>query len=339
MRELPALPDPELYADVGYAPATPTGAAQLLDAAACAEATALHLRLLAELVQRLGAARLGLDALWSSSGGEAVPGPAGAVRIEELYADVPSARLPVALVLAAATYGADARLQRPWAAGDAAAAAQQLLGALAQLAEQQSATAGQAPEAHGQGGHTFLMQEVSTTKSHPDSARQALQQQQPAAVQRLLALALPAAFQQLRPVVAAKAEHSRHSTARLEPYRGACRLQGHGLQCVHPMPAAVAGSAGPQSGCCQLLCNSKQRCNHTPPPLRPAGPGNFERCVAAGQLAWLVWQLSGRALGGATAAALPLVLATAEDPFPPAHACGLWALEHMAAAGQPEDLR
>ena len=130
------------------------------------------------------------------------------------------------------------------------------------------------------------MQEVSTARSGGGSIGQA--QQQAAGVQQLLALAAPAAVQQLRPTLAAKVEHGRHSTIRLEPY---------------------------------------------------TGPANFERCLAAGQLAWLVRQLGGRHLSASIATVLPLLLVAIEDPFPPAQACGLWALQHLAAEGQAADLR
>ena len=84
-----------------------------------------------------------------------------------------------------------------------------------------------------------------------------------------------------------------------------------------------------------------------PPPAAAAGPGSFERCVAAGQLAWLVRQLGPRGTAGGgdgggpdprcplatvTPSLLPLVLAAVEDASPPVQACGLWALQHLAAA-------
>lgn len=61
--------------------------------------------------------------------------------------------------------------------------------------------------------------------------------------------------------------------------------------------------------------------------------------MAAGQLAWLLRQLSGRHLSAASSAALPLVLLATEDPFPPVQACVLWSLQHSAAAGQAGDFR
>ena len=74
-------------------------------------------------------------------------------------------------------------------------------------------------------------------------------------------------------------------------------------------------------------------------PSLPPGPTNFERCVAAGQAAWLLRQLRGRHLPAAASAALPLLLAALEDPFPHAQACVLCALQHLGAEGQAEDLR
>lgn len=78
-----------------------------------------------------------------------------------------------------------------------------------------------------------------------------------------------------------------------------------------------------------------------PPPWNcaRAGPDDFERCVAAGQLAWALRQLGGRHLGSAIGPALPLVLAAVEDPSPAVQACGLWALRHVALEGPPAGLR
>lgn len=61
--------------------------------------------------------------------------------------------------------------------------------------------------------------------------------------------------------------------------------------------------------------------------------------MAAGQLAWLLRQLSGLQLSAAGTAALPLLLMASEDPFPTVQACALWSLQHIAAAGQVGDLK
>jgi hypothetical protein len=274
-------PDASLFADVGEAPSGPLPEAQAA-AAAWADATAQHLQLAAELVGSLGPQELGLTALTAEGSAAPSPGPAGSFRIEELDAEAPTSRLAAAAVLSASQYGADCRLQRPWATAQLAEAAQQLLQA---LAAKLAAVLGsqQAPRQQAGGA---LMQEVSTARSGGGSIGQA--QQQAAGVQQLLALAALAAVQQLRPTLAAKVEHGRHSTMRLEPY---------------------------------------------------TGPANFERCLAAGQLAWLVRQLGGRHLSASIATVLPLLLVAIEDPFPPAQACGLWALQHLAAEGQAADLR
>ena len=274
-------PDASLFADVGEAPSGPQPEAQAA-AAAWADATAQHLQLAAELVGSLGPQELGLAALTAEGSAAPSPGPAGSFRIEELDAEAPTSRLAAAAVLSASQYGADCRLQRPWATAQLAEAAQQLLQA---LAAQLAAVLG-SPQAPRQQAGGALMQEVSTARSGGGSIGQA--QQQAAGVQQLLALAAPAAVQQLRPTLAAKVEHGRHSTIRLEPY---------------------------------------------------TGPANFERCLAAGQLAWLVRQLGGRHLSASIATVLPLLLVAIEDPFPPAQACGLWALQHLAAEGQAADLR
>jgi hypothetical protein len=70
-----------------------------------------------------------------------------------------------------------------------------------------------------------------------------------------------------------------------------------------------------------------------------AGPENFERTVAAGQLAWLIRQLSGRWLSAAASITLPMLLAIVEDPFPAVQACGLWAVQHLATRLQAEECR
>lgn len=49
--------------------------------------------------------------------------------------------------------------------------------------------------------------------------------------------------------------------------------------------------------------------------------------------------LTGRHAGGACAAALPALLAAAEDPFPEEQACALWALQHLADHSAAADLR
>lgn len=217
--QLPSLPDPSLFADVGSAPAAPGDAAQ---AAAWSAAAAAHLQLLAELVARLDAVALGMEALAASGSSQAGSEAPGSLRIEELDAAAPTSRLPATLVLAAALFGSsDPQLQplRPWAAEPAAAAAQQLLvalaGKLAAVLEQRRR------EVQPSAQPGVLLQEVSTTLSTTSKAASG-PQPQPEAVQQLLALALPPAVQQLRPVVAAKVEHAKHKTARLEPYTGAC---------------------------------------------------------------------------------------------------------------------
>jgi hypothetical protein len=276
-------PDASLFADVGEAPTRPPPGAQAV-AAAWAATTAQHLQLTAELVGSLGAEELGLNALGAEGSAAPLPGPAGSIRIEELDAEAPTSRLAAVEVLAASLYGADCRLQRPWATAQLAEAAHQLLQVLAaKLADVLGSQQASRQQAAG-----ALLQEVSTARSGGGGGSHGQAQQQAAEVQQLLALAAPAAVQQLRPVLAAKVEHGRHSTMRLEPY---------------------------------------------------TGPGNFERCLAAGQLAWLVRQLGGRHLGAATSTVLPLLLVAIEDSFPPVQACGLWALQHLAAAGQAADLR
>lgn len=221
--QLPSQPDAGLFADVGSAP---TAASDAAAAAAWGAAAAAHLQLLAELVARLDAVALGLEALAASRSSEAAAGPPGSLRIEELDAAAPTTRLPATLVSAAALFGSsDAQLQplRPWAAGPAADAAQQLLvtlgSKLAVVLEQQR-QAGQDPSSRP----GALLSEVSTTTK---AAASGTSQRQPEAVQQLLALALPPVVQQLRPVVAAKVEHSKHKTSRLEPYTGKGSSQAH----------------------------------------------------------------------------------------------------------------
>lgn len=204
---------------------TPTAAAAT-EASAWAAATAAHLQLLAGLIQRLDATRLGLEALAAlapepgSSGGGMPDGPPGSVHIEEMDTDAPSTALPTSLVLAAALYASDAALARPWATGAVASAAQQLLAVLAAQLPPEAAAAHQ-----GDSGSGGLLQEVSTTRS-ASSQQQQQQEGTPPGVQRLLALALPGALQHLRPVAAAKVEHGRHKTARLETYTGVLRCSG-----------------------------------------------------------------------------------------------------------------
>lgn len=251
--QVPAAADLEpLFAGVDEAP---TAAADAAEADAWVAATAAHLQLLARLVQRVDAAQLGLEVLAAlgpeqGSGGGAPPGPPGSVRIEELGADAPSTALPTGLVLAAALYGSDAALARPWAASAVAAAAQELLAALAARLPP-AADEGQ----QGSSGGVGLLQEASSARSassaQQQQRQQGLQQQreQPPEVQRLLALALPGALQQLRPVAAAKVEHGRRKTARLEPYTGAplCRsgwlaAAGAGLLGWQLQPRLVGGA-------------------------------------------------------------------------------------------------
>ncbi len=373
--QLPSLPDPSLFADVGSAPAAPGDAAQ---AAAWSAAAAAHLQLLAELVARLDAVALGMEALAASGSSQAGSEAPGSLRIEELDAAAPTSRLPATLVLAAALFGSsDPQLQplRPWAAEPAAAAAQQLLvalaGKLAAVLEQRRR------EVQPSAQPGVLLQEVSTTLSTTSKAASG-PQPQPEAVQQLLALALPPAVQQLRPVVAAKVEHAKHKTARLEPYTGACisllfsfvhrvllcAQFGCGMLCVLRFLACASVTFSttvpsppsrwpPSEGggrhfllrpCCGTLHarlpSAAPPLLHSPlPSLLPAGPGDFERCVAAGQLAWLLRQLSGLQLSAAGTAALLLLLMASEDPFPPVQACALWSLQHIAAAGQAGDLK
>lgn len=320
-----------LFADIGDAPAAPTTADAVHQAAAWAAATVLHLQLMAQLVQSLTAQELGLEALASSAAAAAedapLPaGPVGSFVIEEMEADEsgsPSAIQPVDAVLVAALYGADAQLQRPWAAGQVATAAQQLLAALAAKLAPLLAGLEQQQQQQQQGGAAPLLKEAATARTR-NGGGGAGAARQPAEVQQLLGLVVPAALQNLQPVVAAKVQHDRHKTARLEPYTGG----GAGCPCVHDSCGRLRRCSGPV---------------YSPPcaraPHHAAGPGNFERCVAASQLAWLVRQLSGRHLAAVSSAALPAVVDAIDDPFPAEQACGLWALQHLAAEGRPEDLR
>ena len=190
---LPA-PDPTLFADVSEAPCSAP-----LDAAAAAAATtaaARHVRSLTALVEQLSALQLGLEALLAAAAEVddplAPPRSGGGARFVELPSDAPPSDLVAQLVLAAALYGPDPRLDRPWAVLPAAEAAQGLLLALAAKLE---------PEAPGEA-----------------TAEAAAHQQQ----QQLLALAAPLAAQRLRPVLGALAEHGRRPATRLEPFTGEC---------------------------------------------------------------------------------------------------------------------
>lgn len=286
-------------------------------------------------MQYLGAVKLGLDALVGASStdgssGGMPPGPPGSVHIEEMDSDAPSTALPVSLVLAAALYGADAALQRPWATAEAASAAQELLAALAA----QLPVAAEQQQRRGSGSGA-LLHEVATTRSGRGSGADSAFHQQLPAVQQLVALALPGALQQLRPVVAAKVEHGRNQRTRLEPYTGESVASSWAATTAHAVGVSSVGL-------CMLSQNSDARTTFSAPAIHQhlsAGPSNFERCAATGQLAWLLRQLHGRHLNAAVPAALQLVLAAAEDTFPPAQACALWALQHLAAAGQATDLR
>jgi hypothetical protein len=69
-----------------------------------------------------------------------------------------------------------------------------------------------------------------------------------------------------------------------------------------------------------------------------AGPDAWARVLAAGQLAFALRRLRGRAaLAAALPAALPLALAAVADPWPDVEAAGLWALAHAAGALGPDD--
>lgn len=111
---------------------------------------------------------------------------------------------------------------------------------------------------------------------------------------------------------------------------GGCPLLMRGPARTAGSLAAVVSSA--PSGCAAPL-------DSRAPPSCPTGPGDFQRCCAAGQLAWLLRALGGRRLSAATPAVLQLVLTLAEDPFPPAQATALWALQHLGAAGDATALR
>ncbi|KAL4440441.1 hypothetical protein ABPG75_003442 [Micractinium tetrahymenae] len=134
--------------------------------------------------------------------------------------------------------------------------------------------------------------------------------------------------------------------------------QQHGRQEVLLQEAAMPGRAGRQqlpaevqqlvalaapAGTARLrpvVAAQVEHGRHRTARLEPyTGPSNYERCVAAGQLAWLARQLSGRHLSTAAHAVLPAVQAGIQDPFPPVQACCLWALQHLAAEGRAEDLR
>jgi hypothetical protein len=215
-----------LYADVGDAPAPPIAEAASA-AAAWAAATALQLQLITRLIEALSAGQLGLEALVAARDGEAaeaVPGgPVGSFVIEEVEPEppAPGASVPLDAALAAALYCADAALNRPWAAGAVDQAARGLLRALA--AKAAPLLAGRARVGHGQRGEGFMREVASTSLdsgSGSGSGGGGGQQGQPPHVQQLLALVLPDAVRQLRPVLAARVDHERHRTARLEPYKG-----------------------------------------------------------------------------------------------------------------------
>lgn len=341
-------PPAQLFASVDDTPAAP-GAADVQAASAWVSCAAGQLQLAAEIAAGIGARELGLEALAlqaaeqpQSAAAPSSAGGRGVFIIEELDADAatssdqPSADLPVAAVLAASLFGADSRLGRPWAAEQPAAAAALLLRTLgAKLADwQQQEQRRQEPD--------VLLQETVAP------ARAGSQQPAPE-VQQLVALTAPAAAARLRPVLAANVEHGRHRTARLEPYTGAAaaarrrRLFAACFACIAAAkPLQQAAHAALRPFAPAPTHHRHHVCAACPPPRRNApcaGPGNFERCVAAGQLAWLARQLSGRHLSAAAPAVLPSVLAGVEDPFPPAQACCLWALQHLAAEGQAGDFR
>jgi hypothetical protein len=220
----PAITDLEaLYADVSGAPAPPsTEFVQL--AAAHTAATAAHLQLVCQLIDGMGPRDLGLEALANQGAGEAAAAapPAGNVVIEDITAaddEQLGADIALDAILLSALYCADAQLQRPWAAGQAAAAAQQVLQALAAKLTLLQAELGQQVR-----DAPLLMQEVSSTRSGEQGLRQ-----QPDGMQQLVVLALPALTPRLRAVAAAKADHSRHSSARLQPYSGATPGEASGL--------------------------------------------------------------------------------------------------------------
>ncbi|KAL4856363.1 hypothetical protein ACK3TF_003167 [Chlorella vulgaris] len=210
----PAITDLEaLYADVSGAPAPPSTESLQL-AGAHTAATAAHLQLVLQVIDGMGPRDLGLEALANQGAGEAAAAapPAGNVVIEDITAaddEQLGADIALDAILLSALYCADAQLQRPWAAGQVAAAAQQVLQALAAKLTLLQAELGQ------QVRDAPLIQEVLSTCS----GEQGKPQQQDG-VQQLVVLALPALTPRLRAVAAAKADHSRHSTARLQPYSG-----------------------------------------------------------------------------------------------------------------------
>ena len=222
-------PDPALFAAIDDAPTAPGDVAA---GAAWAHVATLQLELAAQAAAALGPTELGLEALvaqeqqgWSSGGGSAPRGggdapPPSGVLIEEMEVEEEGAgsavpqplpsELPVLAVLAAALYGGDAHLQRPWAEEAAAAAAAQLLSAVAE----QLPSALAVPHRTGT-SEPPLLEAASTARSAGEpSAAGAGQREQ------LVALAAPAALRRLQPALLARVEHDRHKSARLQPYAG-----------------------------------------------------------------------------------------------------------------------
>lgn len=214
-----------LYADVGEAPASPVAEAARA-AASWAAATVLQLQLITRLIEALNASDLGLEALVAAlSREEEIPqGPVGSFVIEEVEPEPPAlgASVPLDAALAAALYCSDAGLNRPWAAGAADQAARELLLALA--AKAAPLLESRERERRGQGGERLMREVASTPLSSSSGSGDTGSQGQPVHVQQLLALVLPDALRRLRPVLAARVDHERHTTARLEPYTGARRL-------------------------------------------------------------------------------------------------------------------
>jgi hypothetical protein len=191
-------PDRDLFSDVGDVPAAPADAHA---AGAAGAAAALHLRLLARLAAAADSrGALGLDALAPPPPPPGFGRAGGGPLIEELPAEggAGGAAEPLALdlLLAAALYGGDGALNRPWGAPDAALAAEELLAALAARAgDNLLAAADGAGDADG-----------GAAAAPPE--------------QRLLLRALPALAARLRPAVAAHEAHRRADESRLEPYAG-----------------------------------------------------------------------------------------------------------------------
>ena len=80
-----------------------------------------------------------------------------------------------------------------------------------------------------------------------------------------------------------------------------------------------------------LVCTQGSRYSPTQQPnLHSAGPGTFQRCLAARQLACLVRQLDYEHLKGQVDRVLPHLVAVVKDQAPSVQSYGLHALQHLA---------